>query len=134
VNFTVHLWSGNDDSNRPRRISHINSVGSRFFSDSEDSTQRWPQTPSDMTMPRRSSPACVSLYSTTPRGPVGIAMTTPASASSFSRFESSVGDISGTPRLRSLKRLVPLSSSRNTSAVHREQMISAAIATGQNCP
>ena len=48
--------------------------------------------------------------------------------------DSSVGDISGTPRLRSLKRVVPQSISRRISAVQREQMISAAIATGQNCP
>ena len=115
-------------------MSHINSDGSRFFSDSEDSIQRWPQVPSDITTPRKSSPASVSLYSTTPCWPVGVTATTPASANSFSRFDSSVGDISGTPRLRSLKRVVPQSSSRRISAVHREQMISAAIATGQNCP
>jgi hypothetical protein len=33
-----------------------------------------------------------------------------------------------------LNRVVPQSSSRMTRTVHREQMISAAIATGQNCP
>ena len=85
-------------------------------------------------MPRRSSPASVSLYSTWPGCPVRVVVMTPASINSFSRFESSVGDISGTPRLRSLKRVVPHSISRSTSAVHREQMISAAMATGQNCP
>jgi len=38
----------------------------------------------------------------------------------------------GTPRRRSLKRVVPAPSSRRTSSVHRVQMISAAMATGQN--
>jgi hypothetical protein len=61
-------------------------------------------------------------------------MITPASSSSLSRFDSRVGDISGTPRRKSLKRVEPHRSSRTTSAVQREQTISAAIATGQNCP
>jgi hypothetical protein len=56
----------------------------------------------------------------------------PASSSSLSRFDSKVGDMRGTPRRRSLKRVVPHSISRSTSAVQREQTISAAIATGQN--
>jgi hypothetical protein len=59
---------------------------------------------------------------------------TPASSNSFNRFDKSEGDISGTPRRRWLKRVVPQSSSRTTSAVQREQTISAAIATGQNWP
>ena len=115
-------------------MSHINSDGSRFLSDSDNSTQRWPQMPSDMTTGRRSSPASVSLYSKTPGWPVGTVTITPASSSSLSRFDRSEGDISGTPRRRSLNRVVPHSSSRSTSAVQREQTISAAIATGQNWP
>ena len=59
-------------------------------------------------------------------------MITPASSSSLSRFDSSVGDMRGTPRRRSLNRVEPHSISRTTSAVHREQTISAAMATGQN--
>ena len=105
-----------------------------FLSDSDDSIQRWPQTPSDMMTSRNSSPARVSLYSTTPDVLDARATITPASSSSFSRFDSSVGDIRGTPRRRSLKRVEPLSISRSSSAVQREQMISAAIAIGQNCP
>src|SRR5262245_13025055 len=42
---------------RLRRMSHIRSVGSSFFSERDDSTQRCPQMPSDMTTPRKSSPA-----------------------------------------------------------------------------
>jgi hypothetical protein len=38
----------------------------------------------------------------------------------------------GNPRRRSLNLVEPQSSSRTTKAVHREQMISAAIDTGQN--
>ncbi len=87
-----------------------------------------------MIMPRKSSPAAVSLYSVTPAGPVGRAEITPARSSSFSRFDSSVGDIFGTPRRRSLNRAEPASNSRSTSGVHFEQTISAAMATGQNCP
>ena len=52
----------------------------------------------------------------------------------FSRRDIIDGAMSGTPRRRSLKRVVPQSSSRRTSAVQREQTISAAIATGQNWP
>ena len=55
-------------------------------------------------------------------------------SNSFSRLESSAGDMRGTPRLRSLKRLVPHSISRRISTVQREHRISAPIATGQNCP
>ena len=98
------------------------------------SIHRWPQQPSDMITPRRSSPDCVSVYSAAPPRPVARTAITPAASSSFSRFDSSVGDIRGTPRRRSLNRVEPLSSSRSTSAVHFEQTISAAMATGQNCP
>jgi hypothetical protein len=38
----------------------------------------------------------------------------------------------GTPRRRSLNRVVPQSSSRKISGVQREHMTSDAIATGQN--
>ena len=104
------------------------------MSESDFSTQRWPQMPSDITTARKSSPASVSLYSTTPGWPVGTVTITPTSSSSLRRFDSSVGDISGTPRRRSLKRVVPHSSSRTTSAVQREHTTSAAMATGQNWP
>ena len=40
----------------------------------------------------------------------------------------------GTPRRRSLNRVVPQSISRSTSTVQRWQSTSEAIATGQNCP
>ena len=83
---------------------------------------------------RRSSPASVSLYSTMPGWPVGTVAITPASSSSLRRFDSSDGDISGTPRRRSLKRVVPHSSSRKTRAVQREHTTSAPMATGQNWP
>src|SRR5688572_26507403 len=114
-------------------MSHINKDGSRFLSDRDDSTHRCPQVPSDITTERKSSPASVSLYSTTPGVSVGTEMMTPTSSSSFSRFDSSEGDMDGTPRRKSLKRVVPHSNSRTTSAVQREQMTSAAMATGQNC-
>lgn len=38
----------------------------------------------------------------------------------------------GTPRRKSLKRVVPHRSSRTTSGVQREHRISEAMATGQN--
>jgi len=44
-----------------------------------------------------------------------------------------VGDIFGTPRRRSLKRVEPAISSRIRTIVQRVQRISAAIASGQNC-
>ncbi len=86
-----------------------------------------------MTIGRRSSPASVSRYSATPPGP-GAVRTTPAASNSLSRLDKSDGDIRGTPRRRSLKRVVPQSISRSTSTVQRVQRISAAIETGQNCP
>ena len=58
----------------------------------------------------------------------------PACSSSFRRRESREDDISGTPRWRSLKRVLPHRSSRITSGVQRSAMISAARLTGQNCP
>jgi hypothetical protein len=87
-----------------------------------------------MTTGRRSSPAAVSRYSAAPVRSLPRAEITPASSSSLSRFDNSVGDIFGTPRRKSLKRAGPVSSSRSSSAVHFEQTISAAMATGQNCP
>ena len=50
----------------------------------------------------------------------------------FSRFDNSVGDIRGTPRRRSLKRSLPVTSSRTMSSVHRSSSSSIALATGQN--
>src|SRR5262249_54671599 len=58
----------------------------------------------------------------------------PASSSCSRRPARRVGDMSGTPRWRSLKRRLPQSSSRRTSGVHRSATISAALATGQNWP
>jgi hypothetical protein len=49
------------------------------------------------------------------------------------RFDRSAGDIRGTPRRSSLKRVEPARSSRRRTRVHLEQRISAAIARGQNC-
>ena len=43
------------------------------------------------------------------------------------------GDIRGTPRRNSLKRVEPATSSRSNTTVQRVHNISAAIATGQNC-
>jgi hypothetical protein len=43
------------------------------------------------------------------------------------------GDIRGTPRRSSLKRVEPAMSSRSSTTVQRVHNISAAIATGQNC-
>ena len=114
-------------------MSHISSVGSRLRSESCDSTQREPHMPSPTTTPLRSWPAGVSPYSTAPPLPRETE-TMPAFSSSFNRLESSAGDMRGTPRLRSLKRVVPQSSSRRMSGVQREQNTSAAIETGQNCP
>ena len=59
-------------------------------------------------------------------------MTMPAASSSFSRCDSRAGDIRGTPRRRSLKRVEPAISSRSSTMVQRVHRISAAIATGQN--
>ena len=97
---------GSGSGTRLRRMSHISSDGSRLRSESCDSTQREPQKPSPTTTPRRSSPAGVSPYSTAPPLPRATE-TMPAFSSSFNRLESSAGDMRGTPRLRSLKRVVP---------------------------
>jgi hypothetical protein len=74
------------------------------------------------------------LYSDTPGCAAGTVLITPACSSSFNRFDRRVGDISGRPRRRSLKRVEPHNISRTIRAVQREQITSAAIATGQNCP
>ena len=59
-----------------------------------------------MMIGRRSSPASVRWYSPAPRAGSLTCTTIPASSSSFSRFDSSVGDMRGTPLRKSLKRLV----------------------------
>jgi hypothetical protein len=51
----------------------------------------------------------------------------------LSRRDSNAGDIRGTPRRSSLKRVEPATSSRSKTTVQRVQSTSAAIATGQNC-
>ena len=81
-----------------------------------------------------SSPAEVSRYSDA-WAPCGCRRSiTPASCNSFRRFDRSAREISGTPRWISLKRELPLISSRRISGVHRVVTTSAAFATGQNCP
>ena len=85
-------------------------------------------------MGRSSCPAWVRWYSTMPAWPVGLVSITPACSSSLRRLESKVGDMRGTPRRRSLKRVLPHSSSRRISGVQRAQITSDAIATGQNWP
>jgi hypothetical protein len=47
-------------------------------------------------------------------------------------LDSKAGDILGTPRRRSLKRVEPAMNSRNNTIVHRLHSSSEAIATGQN--
>ena len=59
---------------------------------------------------------------------------TPAASSSLSRLDRSAGEQVGTPRRISLKRVLPTSISRRMSGVHRWQMTSAALDTGQNWP
>ncbi len=58
----------------------------------------------------------------------------PAASRSFSRCDRSAGDMRGTPRRKSLKRVDPAASSRTRTIVQRVHSISAAIATGQNWP
>ena len=77
-------------------------------------------------------PHSVSAYVVRPS--ISVRSTTPARVSDFSRLDSSAGDIFGTPRRRSLKCLLPSSSSRTTSMVHRSSSSSIAFATGQNWP
>ena len=64
----------------------------------------------------------------------GQSVATAADGSYVAVWASSVGDMSGTPRWRWLKRWLPHTSSRSTSGVHRSATISAAFATGQNWP
>jgi hypothetical protein len=118
---------------RLRRMSHISSVGSRFFSVIWLSIQRCPHKPMPRMTGRRSSPARVSRYSVTPLA-FGIVATIPAASNSFKRLDRRAGDMRGTPRRNSLNRLLPHSISRTISAVQREQISSAAMATGQNWP
>jgi len=49
-------------------------------------------------------------------------------------LDNSAGDILGTPLRSSLKWVLPSSSSRTTSSVHRSSSTSIALATGQNWP
>ena len=114
-------------------MSHIRSDGSRFFRESRDFIQRCAQLPSPMINGLSSSPASDRRYSTEPFA-LRDAVITPARCNSLSRLDSSAGDIFGSPRLRSLKRELPQSSSRTTSVVQRLQRISDAIDTGQNWP
>jgi hypothetical protein len=78
-------------------------------------------------------PAGVRWYSQPPDDGSRRSMT-PASSSSRRRRVSSVLDMRGTPRWRSLKRWLPQSSSRRTRGVQRSATTSEALATGQNWP
>jgi hypothetical protein len=77
-----------------------------------------------------SRPQSVSVYVVRPS--TSDRSTTPARVKVCSRLDSSVGDIFGTPRRRSLKCVVPASNSRTTNTVHRSSSNSMALATGQN--
>ena len=115
-------------------MSHIRSDGSRVFRDRDDSTHFGPHMPIEITTSRRSCPAFVSRYSNTPRSDrTGVFSTIPAASRSFRRCDKSVGDIFGTPRRRSLKRVEPAIISRSRTIVQRVQSTSAAMARGQNC-
>ena len=116
-----------------RRMSHINRLASRLPSDASALIQRCPQTPIASTTGCRSRPALVSRYSNMPGSPrTGERDTIPAASRSFKRFDSSAGDMRGTPRRSSLKRVEPTMSSRKTTSVQRAHRISDAMATGQN--
>jgi MFS family permease len=110
-------------------ISHSNSFGSRSSSPSSP-IQRTPHAPSASTTGRSSSPAGVRTYCTL--GPSVRRSTTPARTSCWSRLDSSVGDMRGTPRRNSLKCRLPVTSSRTMSNVQRSSSSSIALATGQN--
>ena len=91
---------------------------------------RWPQMPMASMIGQSSLPASVNEYSTAWPSWVDDADV----SSVLSRFDSSDGDISGTPRRRSLNRVLPHRSSRITRGVQRSVSTSDAIATGQNWP
>src|SRR5215469_14020765 len=117
-----------------RRISHMRNEGSRFLRDCFLSIHFCPHDPIASTTVRRSSPDSVMRYSNTPFSDLtAVRSTTPASCSSFSRRDNRVGDILGTPRRRSLKRVDPAMSSRSSGMVQRVHNSSEAIAIGQNC-
>jgi len=90
--------------------------------------------PNASTIGLSSRPASVRQYSNT-SGSAGdrLRYRMPAVSNSFSRCDSSAGDIRGTPRRRSLNRVEPETSSRSNTMVQRRHRTSAAIATGQNC-
>src|SRR6476660_5939777 len=114
-----------------RRMSHISRCGSRSSSPSSP-IHRTPQAPRASTTSASSLPHSVSEYVVRPS--ISLRSTTPARVSDFNRFDSSAGDIFGTPRRRSLKCLLPSNSSRTTSIVQRSSSNSIALATGQNWP
>jgi hypothetical protein len=58
----------------------------------------------------------------------------PVSTSSWSRAESMVREIRGSPRWISPKRRLPANSSRTTSSIHRWPRTSSARAMEQNWP
>jgi hypothetical protein len=82
---------------------------------------------------RSSSPAAVRTYGAPPFPPRG-RRTTPARSSTSSRCLSKDGEIPGTPRRISLKRVAPAHSSRTIRSIQRWASVSEARATGQNWP
>jgi hypothetical protein len=98
---------------RLRRMSHISRPGSRFVGSAQPRptsgpTCPKPRPPGPDRVPPRSG--CSPDARVRPRS--GRGSTMPASSSSPKRLDSSVGDIRGTPRRRSLKRVEPRRSSR----------------------
>ncbi len=130
--MTTRRSGGNVSSRTNRRTSHIRKPASSWSSRSRLPIHRAPQCPSDITIGRSSSPAAVSAYELARPSPVR--RTTPNSSSVRSRRASRVGDIRGRPRRISLNRVLPQSSSRTTSGVHRSHRTSAPRATVQNWP
>src|SRR5215469_9353126 len=108
--------------------------GSRFFRDCFLSIHFCPHDPIASTTVSRSSPHPVRRYSNTPFSDLtALRSMTPACSSSFIRRDSRVGDIFGTPRRSSLKRVDPARSSRSSGIVQRVHNTAEAVAIGQNC-
>ena len=110
-------------------MSQRSSCGSRSSSPSSP-IQRVPHRPMASTTWRSSVPASVKRYCTSLDATCR--SITPARSSWLRRFDSSDGDIRGSPRRSSLKCLLPSTSSRTTSSVQRSSSSSMALAMGQN--
>src|SRR5262244_3865261 len=108
--------------------------GSRCFRDCFVSIHFCPHDPIASTTVRRSSPDSVRRYSNTPLSALtALRSMTPTCSSSLIRRDRRVGDIFGTPRRSSLKRVDPAMSSRSSGIVQRVHNTAEAIAIGQNC-